>query len=164
MGCELGPLAWQSSAPSSPSLAFIALARGDTGASRRGASSAKCHGCSAFDQRRSQVGIRRFFLDACVCRLHFPLSSLGALPLQKWVNPLISHNFKCGITANACSRCGSPVQVPQLLLDHVSNVLHQRVVRCLLCRGPGPTHPGRRAALSLRPILWNQIVRKARFY
>jgi hypothetical protein len=59
MGCELGPLAWQSSAPSSPSLAFIALARGDTGASRRGASSAKCHGCSAFDQRRSQVGIRR---------------------------------------------------------------------------------------------------------
>ena len=32
MGCELGPLAWQSSAPSSPSLAFIALARGDTGA------------------------------------------------------------------------------------------------------------------------------------
>src|SRR5262245_22462819 len=82
------------------SLPFIALARGDTGTSSRGAPSPKCHGCSAFDQRRSHVGTRRFFRRVRALRLiSRPLPGLIVLPLQKSANPLISHNFRCGITA-----------------------------------------------------------------
>ena len=50
------------------------------GASSRGASSAKCMAGSAFDQRRSHVGTRRFFLDACVCRLISPPPALVRCP------------------------------------------------------------------------------------